>query len=253
MGTIPLTSHLMNHTWKSLIPWFKGLLFGKIKAGKTGGNSSNFSGIQVDFPFQFSDLTRQLSQLQALECLKAALFKCARKDGFLHRFWWVTIPPGLILAALVGCKTEPPPWDQNDQISILLSEMAIFGFRAVFQWNPFFVSSIISIPFPFIQSTCLCTLNSQLIGRWHQETREFHSVSLWRQLADASVAAGDWEMATQAGEKGSHKDAKQLFPRALMIFSAYFIIQFSGFQLVFMFVAVTLGPSRWHYTVIDGV
>jgi hypothetical protein len=90
--------------------------------------------------------------------------------------------------------------------------MAISGFRAVFLWNPFFVSSIISIPFPFIQSTCLCTLNSQLIGRWHQETREFHSVSLWRQLADASVAAGDWEMATQAGEKGTRKDAKQLFP-----------------------------------------
>lgn len=35
-----------------------------------------------------------------------------------------------------------------------------------------------------------------------KEPKDFHSVSLWRQLADAAVAAGDWEMATQVrGER----------------------------------------------------
>ena len=51
----------------------------------------------------------------------------------------------------------------------------------------------------------------------HQEAAgEFHSVSLWRQLADASVAAGDWEMATQVGE--ATKMAK--LPSSFYIFFA---------------------------------
>ena len=38
----------------------------------------------------------------------------------------------------------------------------------------------------------------QCVRKESKEPKDFHSVSLWRQLADAAVAAGDWEMATQA-------------------------------------------------------
>ena len=150
--------------------------------------------------FTDSDGWRRLMNLViALQVVPINLLtKWARMVRATKQLWGLFILGRYYRLLLRDLKRNP--WDQ----------VSILSIRNCHFWIPCWISVGVT-PFLLVPSFPSPSLNStQLIGRW-QETREFHSVSLWRQLADASVAAGDWEMATQALE-GRRTDAKQFFP-----------------------------------------